>query len=131
VLCRAKANVNATEPVKGRTALHLAVVNGVPVDVVVALLEGGVAANTTDEDGNCALHLAATVGQTPTIRALGKYADIEAVDVEVRTQRTTTTPSVPLITTICLLHRAALHFISAPLMGTWAPCKLWRRWAQI
>jgi hypothetical protein len=50
--CRLRpTDVNDTEPVKQRSALHLAVANGVHTDVVVALLEGGVEVDMKDAEG--------------------------------------------------------------------------------
>lgn len=68
-LLAARADVNATSPPFGWTALHTAAGYG-SCEACAALLEGGAKADAAAEDGETPLHLAAQAGMVDAIRLL-------------------------------------------------------------
>jgi ankyrin repeat protein len=73
----AAIDVNSTEPLSSRTALHKAAYFGHAHVIDYLMTKGGAAVNAIDADGDTALHDAARFGHTAVVEALLKAgADI-------------------------------------------------------
>jgi len=78
-LLGAGADVNAVEPVEGRTALHLVAMQGNVVSTK-RLLEAGADLGLRDKSGLTALELAGRSGQDEVVKTIGEFAEHHSSD---------------------------------------------------
>jgi len=81
ILATSGSDPNVQEPHTANTALHIAVINNIPTDIISLLLAKGSSPNSRNGDGNTPMHLACLSGNLDQVKLLQQT---EQCDLHIR-----------------------------------------------